>query len=135
MADQIRQPKFLRSTMDVPPVSAREILERLLNHASLSDNLTWVQLQSFIRLTKRIWPEIINGRRNNTLPEVLPLNITKFLSSVLQLDHNLVQLCWIAFHDMIETLDLEIHVADDDMFRLHGLENKIGDIQHPSLSC
>ncbi|KAJ6542571.1 hypothetical protein B0H19DRAFT_1170950 [Mycena capillaripes] len=112
--------------MDLPSVASRKILERLVQHPTLLANLKWIQLQRFIRITKRIWPEIINEHKNNLLPELLPKNISQFLVSVLQLDHGHVQLCWIAFHDIIERLELEINVADDDLFRLHGLENKIG---------
>ncbi|KAJ7688149.1 hypothetical protein B0H17DRAFT_1135801 [Mycena rosella] len=79
-------------------------------------------------MTRRIWPEITSTQRGASLPDLLPLYITKFLASVLQLDQDVIQLCWIAFHDFIERADLEILAADDDMFHLHGLENNIGSI-------
>ena len=101
------------------------VLERLLAHPSLRDTLTWTQVLRFIRFSHRLWPEISGF--STSLPQLLPPEICGFLSSVLGLENNLVQLCWTAFGDMISLLEPgPNHVQDDDMFRVHGHEHGIG---------
>jgi hypothetical protein len=108
----------------------RDVLERLLAHPSLRDTLTWTQVQRFIRLSRRLWPEILGTSASP--PQLLPQNICGFLSSVLSLEFDLVQLSWTAFCDMVPSLELgPNHIQDDDMFRVHGHEFGVG--MHVSL--
>ena len=103
----------------------KDVLGRLLAHPSLRDTLTWTQVQRFIQFSRRLWPEILGP--SASAPQILPLEICGFLSSVLGLDHNLVQLCWTAFGDMVSSLDPgPNHSQDDDMFRVHGNEHGVG---------
>lgn len=104
---------------------ARDVLTRLMAHPSLCDTLSWTQIQLFIRISYRIWPEIVGS--STASPLLLPLNICEFLSSVLNLEFDLVQLCWTAFGDMVPNLDDGVaHTKDDDLFRIHGHEYQIG---------
>lgn len=104
----------------------RDVLERLLTHPSLRDNLTWTHVQRFLRFSQRIWPEILGT--STSPPLLLPGNIQSFLGSVLDLEQNLVQLCWTAFNDLVPSLDdgLGKSTHDDDMFRIHGHEFLVG---------
>lgn len=109
----------------MPPILATEVLGRLAQHPSLSSNLTIAHIQRFLLLAHRLWPDI-TGSSNHTVPAplILPLHIISFLGSVLDLDNNVIQLCWIAFSDLVSG-----HIEEeplDDMFRVHGHEHSLG---------
>ena len=103
----------------------KDVLGQLLAHPSLCNTLTWTQVWHFIQFCHRLWPEILGPSAYT--PQILPLEICGFLSSVLGLDHNLVQLCWTAFSDMVLSLDPgPNHSQDDDMFHMHRNEHGVG---------
>lgn len=107
----------------------QELLHRLLSHPSLNNTITFNHLQRFIHFTHKLCPEIISNHDqaivNHTLQ--LPSHIEAFLASVLTLDISIVKLCWVAFGDLvIRDKDQDIGPSDDDLFREHGFEYKIG---------
>ncbi|KAJ7886648.1 hypothetical protein B0H13DRAFT_1889165 [Mycena leptocephala] len=107
------------------PTTAAQILERLLSHDSLKNNLQFVHIQRFFELVRRIWLEITPPQQSR--PLMLPSHIADFLASVLNLDTALIQLTWNAFADLIE---MSYHDSSqpsvDDVFRIHALPYKIG---------
>ncbi|KAK7042407.1 hypothetical protein R3P38DRAFT_3165053 [Favolaschia claudopus] len=104
---------------------ATDVLQRLIAHPPLAQTLKFTQVQTFLDLTHRIWPEIVGKR--GILPEILPEPSAAFLSSVLGLSPTLITLCWTAFSDLAAVY----HAADpaqplDNAFRIHGHKNRIG---------
>ncbi|KAJ7273897.1 hypothetical protein C8J57DRAFT_1224805 [Mycena rebaudengoi] len=94
------------------------------------------QLQRFIEITRRIWLEIVPP--GTSRPISLPVHVAGFLSSVLKLPSEIVQLSWHAFADLAEALFLDPGQPSlDDNFRLHAHDYKIGTetIGPPITSC
>ncbi|KAF8579378.1 hypothetical protein K439DRAFT_1620562 [Ramaria rubella] len=118
---------------------ANEFLQRLTDHPSLRDTITFEFLQRFIHLTHKLCPEIIS-LHVNPVPDTiqLPLHVERFLSSVTAVDISVVKLCWIAFGDLIlKDRDTLIISSDGDIFREHGHEYHIGaeHLRPPSRTC
>ncbi|KAJ6621201.1 hypothetical protein B0H10DRAFT_1945562 [Mycena sp. CBHHK59/15] len=108
----------------MPTTLAVQILERLLAHPSLKDNLQFGQIQRFLELTHRIWVEIVPPSKAQ--PVTLSLNIEGFLSAVLNLEPNIIQLTWHAFGDLAESsYNNPAQPSLDDSFHLHAQEFKI----------
>lgn len=107
-----------------PQTPALEVLRRLQTYPSLANNLQFSQVQRFLDLVKRLWPEIVPPQCSR--PVILPDAITGFLSSVLSLDVTLVHLSWHAFGDLGESFYCDVPPSIDDDFRLHGQEYKLG---------
>lgn len=104
-----------------------QVLERLHAHPSLEKTLTFPQIQSFLALSRKIWQEITIGHvasQSSKLPPLLPRNACNFLAAVIDLDYDSTQLCWIAFGDFVQ--EIGSRETDDDMFRIHGLDHRIG---------
>ncbi|KAJ7612433.1 hypothetical protein DFH06DRAFT_1484842 [Mycena polygramma] len=116
-------------------VLARSIVERLVAHKSLLNNLQFAQIVRFFDLTDRIWPEIVPPE-TSFCPPVLPLPVSHLLASVLSLDLSLIQLMWTAFGYLAQ----QSHAEDsspslDDAFRIHGHSTKIGaEVLSPPIS-
>jgi hypothetical protein len=108
---------------------ASEVLERLKAQPSLNRTLTFTQVEGFLRMTRKIWPEITSGHKSTTqaLPVSLPSNACNFIAAVLGLDSDLTQLCWITFRDFAAPLDTHA-TSDDDLFRIHGQDHQVGDV-------
>jgi hypothetical protein len=106
-------------------ILAVQILERLLQHSSLKDNLQFHHIQRFFALTSRLWLEIVPP--NKPRPLHLPSDITNFLSFALQLESAVVQLTWTAFGDLAEAayLNYDENSMDED-FKRHGHQHQIG---------
>lgn len=109
------------------PLFAREVLERLLAHSSLRDNITWDQLQRFMSMTRRLWTTIVADQKTHTLPERLPIPVCNFLAAIMDLNYDTTQLCWIAFGDMAARMEADgAKLSDDDLFRIHASDHGIG---------
>jgi hypothetical protein len=78
-------------------ILARSVLEHLLAHPSLLQNLQFHQVQRFLELTCRIWAEVVSPSHPRTL--TLPTPVASFLSAVLNLETELIDLTWRAFAD------------------------------------
>lgn len=99
------------------------LVARLSTHSELQC-IELAQLQKFLSLTSRLLPEILScmrapDRQNVDLFTPLPDHIVNFLSAVLDLDANIVVLCWTAFGDFV-TEDTEHLLADDDILATTG---------------
>ncbi|KAJ7126410.1 hypothetical protein C8R43DRAFT_1134993 [Mycena crocata] len=106
-------------------ILAAQILEHLLAHTSLRDNLQFFHIQRFFEFTNRIWPEITPA--NEPRPVWLPAPIANFLAAVLNLDKDLIQLTWQAFGDLAEIGHKTGPPPSlDDDFQVHGHSYSIG---------
>jgi hypothetical protein len=110
---------------------AVRVLQRLLGHESLSNNLQFVQLQHFFELTQRLWPEIVSP--GQPLPISLPTLVSDFLAAALKLDSSRIQLMWCAFSDLAETVHKTTPpVPLDDTFRTHSCTFSTGQSPRPN---
>lgn len=106
-------------------VTAAQILERLLSHESLRDNLQFSHIQRFFELVQRIWLEIVPPEKER--PFWLPPHITNFLASVLNLGTEYIQLMWNAFGDLLEaSYHDSFQPSLDDVFRIYARSHAIG---------
>lgn len=105
---------------------AREILQRLLAHPSLQ-SLTWTQVQRFISMTRKIWALVTVNQTgsDSTLPSILPSPACSFLAAVMGTDYENIQLCWLAFGDLVARIPPD-ETSEDDLFRIHGREHGAG---------
>ncbi|KAK6997064.1 hypothetical protein R3P38DRAFT_3065783 [Favolaschia claudopus] len=78
-------------------VLAQTILEQILAHTSLKENLQFHEVVRFLDFTRRIWVEVVPPEENPPLE--LPANVARLLAAVLNLEHATVQLMWVAFRD------------------------------------
>jgi hypothetical protein len=108
---------------------AQEVLARLfLLPQSLRDILQWAQVQRFLRICRKIWPEIVRENSKEP-PPVIPSASCGFLASVLGLSQEQIQQCWSAFAPLISRLQPD-EISDDDIFRIHGHKYGIGIFFH-----
>ncbi|KAK7052369.1 hypothetical protein R3P38DRAFT_2762751 [Favolaschia claudopus] len=107
-------------------ILASTVLNRLAQHPQLQATLQFDQINRFLRFTGKLWPEIIADK--GIPPEQLPSHITGFLSAVLSVDPTIILLSWLAFGDLVQPIHLNDSAAlsDDDLFRQHGAQYKIG---------
>ncbi|KAJ6478621.1 hypothetical protein C8R47DRAFT_639257 [Mycena vitilis] len=113
-----------------------QILERLLQHKSLKENLQFFHIQRFFELAVRLWFEIVPPDRLR--PLVLPLPVADFMSAVLELDTDIVQLTWTPFGDLAEaTYANGAPDSVDDDFKKHGHGHELGaeTLVPPMTSC
>ncbi|KAJ7126519.1 hypothetical protein C8R43DRAFT_1134848 [Mycena crocata] len=115
--------------------SALEILRRLELHRSLAENLQYKQIQRFLELIQRLWPEIVPPQ--SLAPVILPQPIVQFLASVLNLEIGLVHLLWHAFGDLGQSFFCDDQPSINDSFRVHGHEHELGaeTIEPPMKHC
>lgn len=106
-------------------VLAQAILERLLAHESLKNNLHFDQIVRFLDFAHRIWQEITPP--DKARPLILPSHVAQLLASILNLDTTLIQLMWSAFGDLAEvSYKAGSPPSLDDEFRIHAHSSKIG---------
>jgi hypothetical protein len=105
----------------------RDVLACLSRHPALLEHLTWQQINRFLNFARKIWPEIIGSSKS--LPLNLPQHAAGFLSSVLGLELSLIELCWIAFRELVSKIEeTQDSVVEDDLFRIHGRQHQIGEL-------
>ncbi|KAJ7353474.1 hypothetical protein DFH08DRAFT_805022 [Mycena albidolilacea] len=98
---------------------AVQILTCLLSHNSLKGHLQFGQIQRFLELARQLWLEIVPPSRAR--PIVLPKNIASFMSSVLELKPEIIQLTWHAYSDLAQALfNAPSEPSLDDNFKQHG---------------
>ncbi|KAJ7227497.1 hypothetical protein GGX14DRAFT_347217 [Mycena pura] len=113
-------------------ISGVEILRRLETYPSLAKNLKYTQVEQFLQLVRRLWPEIVPPQCSQ--PIILSTHIIEFLAAVLQIDAALVHLSWHAFGDLGQSFFCEPVQSIDDTFRIHGHDHQLGKsflLQHP----
>ncbi|KAJ6476418.1 hypothetical protein C8R45DRAFT_379283 [Mycena sanguinolenta] len=104
---------------------AVQVLERLLAHDSLKENLQFIHIQRLLDFFNRLWPEIVPPQQSR--PSSLPLPITNFLASALDLEPSLIHLVWCAFGDLAEaSYAAGPPPSLDDLFRIHAHPYKLG---------
>ncbi|KAJ7178701.1 hypothetical protein C8R43DRAFT_942315 [Mycena crocata] len=109
----------------MPSSLAVQVLERLLSHPSLRDNLQFFHIQRFLELVCRLWQEIVPPEKARPLE--LPQDIERFLAAVLDLQGNIIQLTWHAFSDLAESMYLGPKPPSiDDNFKEHGHDYSMG---------
>ncbi|KAJ7267708.1 hypothetical protein B0H12DRAFT_1068094 [Mycena haematopus] len=117
-------------------VLTQTVLERLLAHKSLNDNLNFAQIVRFFDFTHRTWSEIVPPEKLR--PVVLPSHVAQLLAAILNLDMSVVQLMWTAFGDLAEASHNDGPLPSlDDEFRVHAHSSKIGAevLSPPVSSC
>jgi hypothetical protein len=121
---------FLSPSITMPAgILGVQILERLLQHSSLRNNLQFFHIQRFFELARRLWLEIVPPGKAR--PLVLPSDIINFLSSVLELEPPTVQLTWTAFGDLAEAAYISGEpVSLEDNFKSHGHPYKLGKVSY-----
>ncbi|KAJ7708801.1 hypothetical protein B0H17DRAFT_1124602 [Mycena rosella] len=103
---------------------AFEILERLLAHDSLKQNLQFIHILHFLELTTRIWLEITPPGQPR--PILLPPKVGNLLGGILDImETNLIQLTWQAYADLAETMYHNSSWQLDDVLRIHGRSHEI----------
>ncbi|KAK6984509.1 hypothetical protein R3P38DRAFT_2575937 [Favolaschia claudopus] len=106
---------------------AVELLYRLASHEALASTLTWGQLRGCTAISKKLWPEIMLGRRDTeSPPENLPAKIRDFLGCALDLEQTLVQQTWTVLANSIQGFTLDQSLLDDDLFRMYGVQQELG---------
>ncbi|KAJ7792419.1 hypothetical protein B0H14DRAFT_3160262 [Mycena olivaceomarginata] len=115
---------FLSSAMSSTELAV-QILTRLLSHNSLKDHLQFGQIQRFLELARQLWLEIVPP--STARPIVLPKNIASFMSSVLELKPEIIQLTWHAYSDLAQALfNAPSEPSLDDNFKQHGHAQQLG---------
>ncbi|KAK6968993.1 hypothetical protein R3P38DRAFT_3244176 [Favolaschia claudopus] len=115
--------------------TAHQVLQGLLAHESLKDNLQFIHVRRFFEITSRVWPEITPA--GQARPLILSESIVNFLASMLSLDNEIIQLMWHAFGDLAEQMkdSSETQSTLDDTFRVHAHENEIEPLLPPLSTC
>lgn len=110
------------------------LLDRLQAHSSLAPELTFRHVQQFLLIGRRLLPEIqaldiLQGGQSKL--QGLPQSCAQFLSSVLSLSLDQTYQCWKVFGDVITSdpngIFEESIESVDDLFRVHGVNNSIGE--------
>ncbi|KAJ7610762.1 hypothetical protein B0H17DRAFT_1153591 [Mycena rosella] len=111
--------------MSSSTVLAVQILERLLAHASLKDNIQFGHIPALHRPDHKTWLEIVPPEKPR--PVFTPAHFVDFLASVLALDPTVIQLIWHGFSDLAEASYLDPKkLSVDDNFKQHGHANELG---------
>ena len=72
---------YLRVYILYSQISGVKILRRLETYPSLAENLKYTQVEQFLQLVRRLWPEIVPSQSSQ--PIILPTHIIVFLAAVL----------------------------------------------------
>lgn len=104
----------------------KAVHERLQSQCPLLyASLTLVQIQQFLSLCQRLLPDI-SSTLTATSP-ILPPHVAAFLAAALKIDDLGMMSLWDALYPCILQLkDEPAPLAEDDLFRLHGFDYKLG---------
>lgn len=106
------------------PLSALASLSASLDLDGSSDDVSWTQLDRFIRFSAHLRMELSLGLPDPTLPPgLLPDHVTCFLSRSLNLQPITVSKLWSQLrHSIWGEIHAEIHEEERKLFDLHGAQ-------------